>query len=63
MKPHRRRRSYEINGGAVGDSWKKIQVWFNGSNTERTVHLLDASWKKTIENNLFVARPLPEYCC
>jgi len=26
--------SYEINGGAVGDSWKKIQVWFNGSNTE-----------------------------
>ena len=46
--------SYEINGAAVGDSWKKIQVWFNGSNVERTVHLQDASWKNIIENNLFV---------
>ena len=46
--------SYEINGAAVGDSWKKIQVWFNGSNVERTVNLQDASWKKAIDNNLFV---------
>ncbi len=46
--------SYEINGAAIGDSWKKIQVWFNGGNVERTVHLQDASWKKAIENNLFV---------
>ena len=46
--------SYEINGAAVGDSWKKIQVWFNGSNVERTVHLHENAWKKVVENNLFV---------
>lgn len=46
--------SYEVNGAAIGDSWKKIQVWFNGSNVERTVHLHENTWKKVIENNLFV---------
>lgn len=47
--------SYEINGAAVGDSWKKIQVWFNGSSVETKLHLQDGSWKKVIENNAFVA--------
>ena len=46
--------SYEINAVAAGDSWKKIQVWFNGSNIERKVHLEDNSWMKAIENNLFI---------
>jgi len=47
--------SYEINGAAVADGWKNIQVWFNGSSVERTVHLRGGSWMKAIDNNLFVA--------
>ncbi|MEY2918138.1 MAG: hypothetical protein RIS73_1852 [Bacteroidota bacterium] len=28
---------YEINGVAVGDSWKKLQVWFNGSADQKII--------------------------
>ncbi|MBL0055366.1 MAG: type I pullulanase [Chitinophagaceae bacterium] len=28
---------YKINGAAVGDNWKEIQLWFNGTNEEKTI--------------------------
>ena len=47
---------YEINGAAVGDKWKRVQVWFNGN--AGTVTLPPAAIKgyKTAElNNAFVS--------
>jgi pullulanase len=37
--------AYTLNGAAVGDSWKKIWVAFNGSKTFQTVQLPAGNWK------------------
>jgi pullulanase len=37
--------AYTINGAAVGDSWKKIWVAYNGSQTGQTLTLPKGTWK------------------
>ena len=37
--------SYTIDGAAAGDSWKKIQVVYNGDATARSVELGPGGWK------------------
>jgi pullulanase len=37
--------AYTINGAAVGDTWKKIWVAYNGSQTSQTLTLPKGSWK------------------
>ena len=44
---------YELNGAEVGDSWKKIQVWFNGSGEEKTVNTGREKWTSIVKDNLF----------
>lgn len=44
---------YQLNGAAVNDSWKNIQVWFNGSNTQEKIYLNKGSWQTAIQNNHF----------
>ncbi|HLO83082.1 MAG TPA: type I pullulanase [Chitinophagaceae bacterium] len=43
--------SYTIDGAAVGDSWKKIYVAFNGSGESRRLDLPSGKWKAYILNN------------
>ena len=42
---------YELNGAAVGDNWKKIQVWFNGSGEEKTVNSGKDKWISVVRDN------------
>ena len=44
---------YTINGAAVKDSWKKIQVWFNGNGETNTIQLDKNNWLTAITNNKF----------
>jgi hypothetical protein len=44
---------HELNGGATGDSWKKIQVWFNGSGEEKTVNSGIDKWTSVVRDNQF----------
>ncbi len=45
---------YNLNGEAVRDDWKKIQVWFNGNATAQKIILPNNEvWKTAIVNNLF----------
>ena len=44
--------AYTLNGAAVGDSWKKIWVGFNGSERAQTVELPAGNWKIASINNL-----------
>jgi len=45
---------YEINGAAVGDKWKRIQVWFNGSDKEQLLPAaLINGFKIAVLNNAF----------
>ena len=37
--------AYTINGAAIGDSWKKIWVAYNGKQTPQTITLPKGSWK------------------
>lgn len=37
--------AYTLNGAALGDSWKKIWVAFNGSQTGKAVQLPAGNWK------------------
>ena len=37
--------AYTINGAALGDTWKKIWVAYNGSQTSQTLTLPKGSWK------------------
>jgi pullulanase len=37
--------AYTINGAAVGDTWKKIWVAYNGKQTPQTITLPKGSWK------------------
>jgi len=43
--------AYTINGAAVGDSWKKIWVAYNGSQTEQTLTLPKGTWKIGLSNS------------
>jgi len=46
---------YQINGSELKDTWKKIQVWFNGSNMEKTIPLpTKSNFTTAIVNNRFV---------
>jgi pullulanase len=46
---------YQINGSALNDKWKDIQVWFNGNSTEQTLSPeLTSGYKPAILNNEFV---------
>ena len=47
---------YRINGAAVGDSWKEIEVWFNG-NGERQIlpEKVTQGFFVKISDNRFVA--------
>ena len=42
---------YEINGSAVGDSWKKIKVIYNGTGNSRQLNLSNGSWSVFVSNN------------
>jgi pullulanase len=44
---------YKINGAAVNDSWKDIQVWFNGNSTTQKISLEGNGWKTAVLNNKF----------
>ncbi|MEI9956232.1 MAG: type I pullulanase, partial [Ferruginibacter sp.] len=45
---------YEINGAAVGDSWKTIQVWFNGNDKEQLLPAaLISGFNIAVLNNVF----------
>lgn len=46
---------YAINGAAVKDSWKQIQVWFNGTAAEKIIPAEKTKgFKIAVANNLFV---------
>ncbi len=47
---------YRINGSALKDKWKDIQVWFNGNATEQALPSeWTAGYKTAVLNNEFVA--------
>jgi pullulanase len=47
---------YQLNGAAVNDNWKNIQVWFNGSDKEKIIPIKGSNgWKTAIINNQFVS--------
>jgi pullulanase len=43
--------AYEINGAAVGDTWKKIRVMYNGSAEVKQLNPGDGSWKVFVSSN------------
>ena len=46
---------YRINGSALNDKWKDIQVWFNGNATEQTLPPeWTAGYKTAVLNNEFI---------
>lgn len=44
---------YELNGAAVKDSWKKIMVYFNGTNQPVETAMPSGAWKAAVRNNRF----------
>jgi pullulanase len=44
---------YTLNGAAVNDSWKNIQVWFNGNSTSQKIILKGSGWNTAVLNNKF----------
>ncbi|MFZ1453117.1 MAG: type I pullulanase, partial [Ferruginibacter sp.] len=47
---------YRINGSALKDTWKDIQVWFNGNATEQSLPTeWTAGYKTAVLNNEFVS--------
>jgi pullulanase len=47
--------SYVINGEAVGDTWKKTLVVYNGSEAARKVDLPAGKWKTFILGNKIIS--------
>ena len=45
--------AYTINGAAVGDSWKKIWVAYNGKQTPQTISLPKGTWKVGLSSKGF----------
>jgi len=48
---------FEIDGAAVGDSWKKIFVVFNGSNRTKKVSLPTGRWKYAVNGEVVYKNP------
>ncbi len=46
---------YQINGAAVRDKWKKIQVIYNGSAQSQEIALPAGVWKSSMNNNQFTS--------
>jgi pullulanase len=46
--------SYTINGKQAGDSWNKIQVYFNGTSIRHNVILSSKYWKAMVLNNAYL---------
>jgi pullulanase len=47
---------YRLNGSALNDTWKDIQVWFNGNATEQALPLeWTTGYKTAVLNNEFVS--------
>jgi pullulanase len=46
--------SFTLNGGALGDSWKKIKVIFNGHSQPQKIGLNSGSWKLFAHGNALV---------
>jgi pullulanase len=44
---------YILNGAAVNDTWKNIQVWFNGNTTPQKIKIEGSGWKTAVLNNKF----------
>lgn len=42
--------AYSINGNAMKDNWKKINVAFNGTNEEKIISLPKGNWKVAIDS-------------
>ncbi len=47
--------AYTIDGAKAGDSWKKILVCFNGTNTMKRVAVGSGNWISFIRNNQLLA--------
>jgi pullulanase len=45
---------YKLNGAAIKDSWKNIQVWFNGTAVAKTISVEGTGFKTAVSNNRFV---------
>lgn len=45
---------YTINGVAMGDSWKKIRVYFNGNKNTQTIKLDSKNWRLAIVGNKII---------
>jgi pullulanase len=45
---------YTLNGAAVNDTWKTIQVWFNGTAVAKTISIKGAGFKTAVSNNSFL---------
>jgi pullulanase len=52
--------SYRIDGEKAGDSWKKIQVIYNGSHQDRSVTLREGSWNLFSIGNQITNPLLPQ---
>ncbi len=46
--------AYTINGGAVGDKWKKVLVIYNGNENSQLLKLPGKGWQYYIKDNLVV---------
>ncbi len=49
---------YEINGAAVGDSWKKVFVVFNGKNEVQKVSFPKGLWKWVVNGAVVNKKPI-----
>jgi pullulanase len=47
--------AFTLNGGAVGDSWKKIKVIFNGNSQAQKVSLGSGNWRIFAHGNTLVS--------
>lgn len=47
--------AYVINGAAVGDTWKKIRVMYNGTAEPKQIVSSDAQWKVFVKENKLIS--------
>jgi len=51
--------AYTLNGKAVGDSWRKILVIFNGNRHPENITIPDEHWKIIVNGDRFLSSPVP----
>ncbi len=51
--------AYTLNGAAVGDSWKRILVIFNGNRHAEQIRIPQGKWKIVLNGDRFMDEPLP----